>query len=368
MTASAVDELLARAVSAGLTPGAVAAWGRWDGDPKLAVVGHSRLLPEAVPASPDTWYDLASLTKPLVTGTLTLLAVRDGTIAMTTTVGDVLAEASDRAIGAATVWQLLAHAAGLPGWRPIYALAPGPDDVIDVIVDLELERDPGAGVEYSCPGFVLLGGLLERVLGQPLVDAFETRVAAPLGLGGSIGFRPDPSVQQIAGGAAEAGVEHRLCAEMGVSTSAIPAVGPHLPDDGNARFLTGVAGNAGLFGTAPGVFRLASQYLVGASQLLSPDEIALATARATGGEDPGEQVRALGWQLAASPDCSAGPALGGAAFGHTGFTGTSVWVDPDREAIFVLLANRHHPNHHEVDLHPLRRRFHAVAASEIGTS
>jgi CubicO group peptidase (beta-lactamase class C family) len=91
--------------------------------------------------------------------------------------------------------------------------------------------------------------------------------------------------------------------------------------------------------------------------------IANSTAIASGGD--GGQVRGLGWQLASSPGCSAGQALPGVAFGHTGFTGTSVWVDPRRQAVFVLLTNRHHPGHHEVDLHPLRRCFHALAAADL---
>jgi CubicO group peptidase (beta-lactamase class C family) len=357
-----VADLLERAVRAGMAPGAVAAWGAGGADPPRQVaVGHARLWPDLVPASESTWYDLASLTKSLATGTLALLAVREGALSLDTTVGEVLAAAAGRPIGQASVRQLLSHSSGLPAWAPLYALARDSRAVADAVLSLDLVGWPEERVEYSCPGFVLLGGILEKVLGASLEIAFRERVAAPLGLGDHLGFCPDPARHPLAGGAKEPAVERRLCAERGADPEKIPPVGEGLPDDGNARFLSGVAGNAGLFGTAAGVHRVASQYLRSASQLLQENEIAVATAIAAGGA--GGHVRGLGWQLASSDGCSAGPALHPSAFGHSGFTGTSVWIDPRQQAVYVLLANRHHPAHHEVDLHPLRRCFHALAAN-----
>jgi CubicO group peptidase (beta-lactamase class C family) len=360
-----VAELLERAVRAGMAPGAVAAWGAGGADPPRQVaVGHARLVPAPVPATESTWYDLASLTKPLVTGTLALLAVRERALGLDTTVGKVIGEAAGRPIGNATVRQLLAHSSGLPAWAPLYALAGEPQLAVEAVLSLELVGWPGQRVEYSCPGFILLATILERrVFEQPLDVAFRERVVEALELGEAVGFRPDPTQHSLAGGAGEPAIERRLCTERDLDPSRIPGVGPGLPDDGNARFLSGVAGNAGLFGTAAGVHRLASQYLRSASQLLHPNEIAAATAITSGGD--GGQIRGLGWQLASSPGCSAGSALPASAFGHSGFTGTSVWVDPRRQAVYVLLANRHHPGHHEVDLHPLRRRSHERAAADL---
>ncbi len=359
-----VAELLDRAVRAGMAPGAVAAWGPGGADPPRQVAaGYARLVPVREPATESTWYDLASLTKPLVTGTLALLAVRERELGLDSTVGKVIGEAAGRPIGNATVRQLLAHSSGLPAWAPLYALAGEPQLAVEAVLSLELVGWPGQRVEYSCPGFILLAAMLERVFGQPLDVAFRERVVEPLGLARGRGIPSQTYVAPLAGGAAEPAIERRLCTGRDLDPSRIPRVGPGLPDDGNARFLSGVAGNAGLFGTAAGVHRLASQYLRSASQLLHPNEIATATAIAAGGD--GGQIRGLGWQLASSPGCSAGPALPASAFGHSGFTGTSVWVDPRRQAVFVLLANRHHPGHHEVDLHPLRRRFHTLAVADL---
>lgn len=362
MTPAGLRLLLERAVRAGVAPGAVAAWGLAGAEPQLVTMGRSRLWPRAAPVDPDTWYDLASLTKPLVTATLTLLAARDGALTLDATVGELLPAADGRAVATATIRELLSHSAGLPSWAPLYARVRTPTEAVAAI--LELTRGPAGTVEYSCPGFLLLGAVLERTLAEPLDTVFARRVLEPLGLAESAGFRPTPE-RSIAGAASWPSVEQRRCRELGEDPATVPMMVAGLPDDGNARFLGGVAANAGLFGTAAAVHRLASQYVAGASELLDADEIALATAPAAGGSAPGEQVRGLGWQLAISPGCSAGPALAATAFGHTGFTGTSVWVDPERGAVLVLLTNRHHPGHHEVDLHPLRRRYHALAVREL---
>jgi len=133
-------------------------------------------------------------------------------------------------------------------------------------------------------------------------------------------------------------------------------------DDGNTRGLGGAAGNAGLFGTAAAVAALASEYLPGGGELVTGEEASLATAALTPGL---EQLRGIGWQLAATPGCSAGPALAGSSFGHTGFSGTSAWVDAEAGAVLVLLANRLHPGGRTPDLHPLRRRFHALAVAAL---
>jgi CubicO group peptidase (beta-lactamase class C family) len=149
-----------------------------------------------------------------------------------------------------------------------------------------------------------------------------------------------------------------MCVEAGFDPDFVPAYEAGFPDDGNSRFLGGVAGNAGLFGTAAGVLALTAEYLPGSGRLLTKSEVAEATSNHTEGK---EQARGLGWQLAASPGCSAGPGLPPKAFGHTGFTGVSTWFDPLRREGWVLLTNRLHPGGRASDLHPLRRRFHSLA-------
>ena len=217
----------------------------------------------------------------------------------------------------------------------------------------------GAAVVYSCLGFIALGIALERAGGADLATLFAELVAAPLGLGAELAFAP-PLASATAAGAAFPLVEERLLAARGAGGPLPPPLpSAHSCDDGNARGLGGCAGNAGLFGTPAAVAALAAEYLPGGGELLTAEEAERATRCLTPGL---EQARGLGWQLGATAGASAGPALGAAAFGHTGFTGTSVWADPETGAVYVLLGNRLHPGSRTPDLHPLRRRFHALAA------
>ena len=227
---------------------------------------------------------------------------------------------------------------------------------------VELSAAPGHRVEYSCLGFILLGKALERIYDAPLQRIFTDRVLEPLHIEDRLGFNVDPETRTVAGGSITAQPELRMTAEMGHPVSEVPPVGSAEPHDGNARFLGGAAGNSGLFGSAEGLFLLASEYLEGAGTLLAADEI---EAAATPVAADLHQVRGLGWQLGLTPGCSAGPRLGPSAFGHVGFTGTSVWVDPSLDAVFVLLTNRCHPDFREIDLHPLRRRFHSLAVRHL---
>jgi CubicO group peptidase (beta-lactamase class C family) len=296
--------------------------------------------------------------------TLCLLAFRETHLKPQTRVGEVLAEADGRPAADLTIHQLLVHTSGLPAWRPVYALAAGdPERALPALLAVDLERSPGESVMYSCLGFQMLGFILTRVLGAPLERSFTDRVLEPLGLTHGLGFRPDPATRPVVPGACCPSVEERLTAEEGLDPDHVPALAEDLPDDGNARFLAGVAGNAGLFGTAHGVLSLASQFLRGPGRLLSVRESGLSTRCHTPGQ---EQARGFGWQLAATSGCSAGPALPQEAFGHTGFTGPSVWVDPSSSTVLVLLAHRHHPVHREVDMHPLRRRFHSLVMEGLG--
>jgi CubicO group peptidase (beta-lactamase class C family) len=351
-----VAELLARAGRAGLAVGWVALAAR-DGEAgKCWSAGVRAVGGEAVAA--DVLFDLASLTKPLATGTLLLLALRDGLL-LETALGDLLPELGGSPWETVTLAQCATHTAGFPAWAPLYAeQGCSREGYLEALRGLLPSSPPGTRVDYSCPGYVALGLAIERAAGAGLAELFAELVAAPLGLEGEILFAP------AAGAASAEGerrwfVEERLLRERGVIGSPPPGADGVLPcGDGNARGLGGAAGNAGLFGTAAAVVRLAAEYLPGGGGLLSADEAAMATVCRTAGL---QQARGIGWQLASTPGCSAGPALPAEAFGHTGFSGTSVWVDPESRATFALLGNRLHPGGRTPDLHPMRRRFHALA-------
>ncbi len=419
-----IRTLLERAVGSGVAPGMVARWGRVGAEPRNVVVGSARLTPIREAVSDRTWFDLASLTKPLVTTTLILIAFRERLLKISTQVGEVLCEVRGTDVGDLDIGQLLTHTSGLPAWSPLYCLAEGdPDRLAERLGSVRLPQRPGDEVVYSCVGFVILGMMLERTFGSPLASIFRDRVTGKLGIEDELGFSPNPVIISVSGGAASPVVEERLVTELGLDRRWIPPMAPGLPDDGNARFLGGAAGNAGLFGTATGVFRLAKEFLGRGGTLLDREEIEIATTLQTKGLEQARgparishqlsapasdaphtagfsrfgvldvlssttprpsdrkphwarhlaglatkagEKRGLGWQLASSPGCSAGPSLLSEAFGHTGFTGVSVWIDPEIEAVFVLVTNRNHPGQRENDLHPLRRRFHALARQSLG--
>jgi CubicO group peptidase (beta-lactamase class C family) len=346
-----VETLLRRAVRAGFAPAAVARWGR-TGDTRQVAIG----------AAHETLFDLASLTKPLATTSLVMQAWRDGSISLQGRVDEILPELEGTAVGALVLKTLLTHTSGLPGWLPLYCLADGdPGLLLRALGRIELEAEPGKQVEYSCIGYVIVGVMLERIAGARLDRLFTSQIAGPLGLAEEIGFRPSCDDREVAGGAMEPVVERRMVRAMGLDPGLVPAVGIGLPDDGNARFLGGAAGNSGLFGTARAVWELAMQHLAPGSQLFSDEPISLAVRCHTRGL---QQDRGLGWQLASTNGCSAGGSLTPEAFGHTGYSGTSVWVDPAQRSCCVLLTNRNFPWPREVDLHPLRRRFHTLCSRD----
>jgi len=360
---SELRPLFKRAVAAGLAPGIVAQWGKAGETPLGECTGFSTLRPEASPVSGTTWFDLASLSKPLVTTTLTLLAFRTSVLGPATVVGEVLDELRDTAVGEIPIRLLLTHTSGLPAWLPLYSLAEGkPQNLVQRLAEIDLEAAPGSRVIYSCVGFVILGLMLTRISDTGLDRLFRREVLDVLGLSQRLGFCPDPKIHRLAGGALRPVAEESMVRGLGFDPRWIPPMKTGLPDDGNARFLDGVAGNAGLFGTVEGVAALAAEYLPGGGRLLTSEEATTSTTRYTGGL--GED-RAFGWQVASTDGCSAGPGLSPESFGHTGFTGVSVWADPSSRGVFVLLTNRNHPGQREINLHPLRRRFHVLAAKTL---
>jgi CubicO group peptidase (beta-lactamase class C family) len=356
-----VGALLSRAVEAGLGVGWVALAAREGQEGTCWMVGSAAV--GGPPVAPDTLYDLASLTKPLATGTLLLLACRDG-VPLEAPLAEVLPELGDSPWASATLAQCATHTAGFPAWAPLYALGErSREGALGALARLEPVAPPGRRLTYSCPGFIALGLALERCGGADLATLFRDLVGEPLGLAEELAFAPPLAAAAAAAGQSEPFVERALLAERGLAGAPPAASSTGLScDDGNARSLGGAAGNAGLFGTASAVAQLAAEYLPGGGELLTAGEAALATRTWTAGF---EQARGLAWQLATTPGCAAGPALSPAAFGHNGFTGTSLWVDPDERVVLVLLGNRLHPGGRTPDLHPLRRRLHALALGHL---
>jgi CubicO group peptidase (beta-lactamase class C family) len=335
-------ELIERAISRGPLYGAAAAIGDRDGE-RQAAIGQIEGHGPAVTA--DTWYDLASLTKVLCTVPLCLQAIADGRLDPAAPLRDVLPEVAwlqNRPnLGDTTLVQLAAHNSGLPAWQPLYTLGLDRPTLLARLLHTPLERAPGV-IEYSDLGFILLGYVLERSLGQPL-QAQADGLFGSLGLDGMIGFKPPP-------GAPVAPTEHcpwrarLLRGEV---------------HDENAAALGGVAGHAGLFGTLRGVAGYARALLDG--RLHSRAVVAYLSHEHARAALPDRERRGFGWSLM-HPGWSGGDLMSERSIGHTGFTGTGVWIDLERGRYSVLLTNRVHPSRHvESNIVELRRAFNHAA-------
>jgi CubicO group peptidase (beta-lactamase class C family) len=329
-------------------------------------LGHSVVEPYRIAASSKTIYDLASLTKPLVTGLLCARRLQLGELTLDSSISHYLPEFERPDKHMITLRHLLTHTSGLPAWRPLYILSEGEAErAAGVIASEELKAKPGTSVVYSDLGFIALGLLLERLTGKQLTQLAHEEIFAPLNLTHSF-FNPDLALQTgIA--ACEMGnlYERETCQQEGMSEyrgGRQELIWGEV-HDGNAHFLGGAAGHAGLFSTADETLILAQQFLPGLSTMLKPETCDLARQNMTEGL---EEARSLGWQLAQTVDSTAGHSLAPDSFGHNGFTGTSCWIDPVHVRVFILLTNRTHAHTTPfVNINSVRRQFHTMAVDAL---
>jgi len=330
-----IDAALEAAVEHGKVPGAVVVVGRRSKIALARVKGRRSVEGAGEPLTRDTAFDLASLTKPVATATSMMILVEQGKLRLSDTLARLMPEFDNHGKGAITVEQLLRHRSGLIADNAIGDYADGPDEAWKRLATLDLVNPPGTRFRYSDVNFLILGKLVERVAGEPLDRFAAAHVFGPLGMI-STGFRPigqkpnaDVPLDRIAptetdGGAMLRGMVH----------------------DPRARALGGVAGHAGLFGTADDLAVFAQMILDGG---LGPDHrriLAPLTVRAwiSPGDTPDGQKRGLGWDIDTGYSAPRGDLFGPRSFGHTGFTGTSVWIDPETETFVILLTSRLHPD------------------------
>ncbi len=330
---------LEAAVLRGEVPGVVAVTGDAERILPVAVCGVTRL--DGPPVTSDTYFDFASLSKVLGTLPAVLSLVQAGRVSLDSPVKHFFTGAGwlqTPSLGDATVRQLLTHTAGLPAWRPLYAEASTRLSVLGNLLQTPRVH-PAGRVVYSDPGFMLLGATVERV-SRVRLDLFTAaHVFGPLGMTTTGYGVPD--------GAAVAATED--CGWRG-------RVLQGEVHDENAFVLDGVAGHAGVFGTAFDVARYAQAWLRLEAPFASPELLRQATLEHA--RDDSSVRRGLGWQLAGAGS-SAGHNVSRSAYGHTGFTGTSLWIDPDKNRFAVLLTNRVHPSRTcGQNIHALRVAFH----------
>jgi CubicO group peptidase (beta-lactamase class C family) len=339
---TALEELLSDEIENGSFPGAVALVGNAEEVTEVAALGHAVREPEEIAVSADTLFDLASLTKPLVCGALVAAALPG--LDLRCPPGRYLPEWKATRYEGITLESLLTHTSGLPAWYPLYARGEGAAAYRRTLASIEPEAKPGERVIYSDLNFLLFGDLLELHFSAPLDATFANLVARPARSAAKFLPGREPSVAATEKGDV---TERRMTAEIGLSY-------PRFRDgvvwgevhDGNAYRRGGVAGSAGLFGSARDVWSLARRWLDPSRAELTRDR----TPRLS-------EARGLAWQGSRGAGSSV-PAMPASAFGHTGFTGTSVWLDPGAGRVAVLLTNRIHPQVRPIDFNAVRRRFH----------
>lgn len=331
-------------------------------------IGHSVVEPYRIASSTQTIYDLASLTKPLITGLLCSRWIELGELTLDSSVSHYLPEFERTDKQMITVRELLTHTSGLPAWRPLYLLAENePERALGVLANLDLEYKPGTKVVYSDLGFIALGFLIERLSHSRLAQVAATEIIDALKLKHTF-FNPEAALQTgIAACETGNAYEREMCEQSGDgefkgSRRSLIWGDVH---DGNAFFLGGAAGHAGLFSTAAETLALAQQFLGNHSKLLKKDTCQLFRQNMTPGL---EEARTIAWQLAQSPESTAGKDVPPDSFGHTGFTGTSCWIDPQHERVFILLTNRTHARALPfANINSVRRQFHSLAVRALDT-
>ncbi|HEX8186868.1 MAG TPA: serine hydrolase domain-containing protein [Pyrinomonadaceae bacterium] len=364
---AAIDDMLAGRIEAGDFPSAVYLVAEAGRVRFAGALGDAVREPVRHPATLGTVYDLASLTKPLVTGMLLARLVERGAVGLDAAVSEYLPEFGSGDKRGVTVRHLLTHTSGLPAWQPLYLSTGGDRDrVPGHIAAQPLERAPGERVVYSDLGFITLGLLAESVTKTRLADLARREIFEPLELKRTF-FNPGKTIQTEVAACESGGnsYERGMC---GAHAGAGAARWRELTiwgevHDGNAYFLGGAAGHAGLFSDARETLRLASQFLAGTTELLKPETCRLFHTNMTGGLN---EARSFAWQLAATPESTAGARLPPEAFGHLGFTGTSCWIDPAAGRVFILLTNRTHARALPfVNINGVRRSFHALAVEAL---
>jgi beta-N-acetylhexosaminidase len=351
-------DVMNRGIADGAIPGGVLAVGLHD---QLIIRPFGKLTRDAkAPAvTANTLYDLASLTKVIVTTTSVMILVQQKRLDLDRPVARYLPEWAAAAKSdpgptwraRVTIRNLLLHDAGLPAHRDFYKQAKGHDAVLALVLAEPLVHEPGTKVEYSDLGFILLGEIVQRLTGIPLDEYAEQHIFSPLGMNASQFNPPRKLWPMIA--PTENDVDFRKRLLQGEV------------HDENAWALGGVSGHAGLFSTVGDTAIFAQMILNGGiyahHRILTGAIIQQFTARHT----IGDTARTLGWDAVTQPS-SSGHYFSPNSFGHTGFTGTSLWIDPDRDLFVIVLTNRVNPTRANEQIRQLRPAVHDAIMQALG--
>jgi CubicO group peptidase (beta-lactamase class C family) len=308
----------------------------------LRAFGHFTYDPSSPEVTTASIYDLASVSKVVATTAMAMILYERGLLDLEMPVVSVLPEfgVRDRQRSAVTIHMLLAHSSGLPAYEKLFLRAHTREELLRQAFSVELVAAPGRQAEYSDIGFIVLGAALERIADEPLDRFCQREVFGPLGMSHTT-FNPPTSWRASMPPTAD-------------DRSFRGRVIQGEVQDENASVLGGVAGHAGVFASAGNVARFAQAMLNGGTPILRADTVSLFTGRESG---PEGTSRALGWDTPSKPSQS-GQYFSAQSFGHLGYTGTSLWIDPARQLSVTLLTNRTWPDCDNQAIKEVRPGFH----------
>ena len=354
-----IDDVVKEAIAAKQLPGAVVVVGRGDQVVFRKAYGQRAVQPAPEAMTLDTIFDMASLTKVVATTPAVMKLVEQGRIRLTDPVAQFIPEFAKYGKDRITVRDLMTHMSGL---RPDVDVSfdwVGYQEAIRLATEEVLTQPPGRRFVYSDINYFLLAEIVARVSKQPFAEFVQQHLYKPLGMKDTMFMPPASLVPRIA--------PTQSCTPYGW-----PCEGPDMKmlrgvvHDPTARRMGGVAGHAGLFSTAADLILYARMLLgggaIGTTRVLAPLTVARMTSPAT---PAGEQnVRGLGWDMDSSFSANRGELLPLGSFGHTGFTGTSLWIDPATRVFVIFLSNRNHPDGRG-DVTPLRARVATIVGSAL---
>jgi CubicO group peptidase (beta-lactamase class C family) len=308
--------------------------------------------------TPATLFDLASVSKVIATTTMAMLLYDRGLLHLESPVAAIIPEFTaaspeskeDSRRRDTTLHMLLAHSSGLPAYEKLFLKARTRDELLHAAFTTPLAANPASRAEYSDIGFIILGAALERLSGESLDRFCQREIFGPLGMS-TTAFNPPPEMRgHIPPTVNDQTFRHRM-------------IQGEVHDE-NASVLGGVAGHAGVFSTTKDVAQFAHALLNGGHPILRRETVSLFTRRE---DKPQGTSRALGWDTPSHPSQS-GKYFSDASFGHLGYTGTSLWIDPERQLSVTLLTNRTWPDCYSHAIKTVRPKFHDAVAEALGHS
>ncbi len=327
-----LERLVHEGIANGSLPGCVICIGRHGKLALLRAYGDKRIEPQREPMTTNTLFDMASITKPVATATSIMKLVEDGKIDLNAKAISYLPDFAPNGKEAISIVDLLIHQSGLIPDNPLADYLEGPELAWQRICELELVAPVGSTFKYSDVNFIVLAQLVQRVSGRAINDYAQQEIFQPLGMD-STGFLPTEPLRKLA-----APTEQRDGEWIQGTVH-----------DPRAHALGGIAGHAGLFSTAEDLAVYAQMLLSDGTlqtasgqsiRILSPETIATMTQA----YPVSSGIRGLGWDKQTGYSSNRGGRLSPAAFGHGGFTGTVLWIDPELDLFFIFLSNRLHPN------------------------